>query len=724
MSYCIRFSRQKNSFINHAEAHAKKETLMSWTMTCTHSTRSASYAPPVVGNGQLSLQADYQGAQFQKSYQDIFPTIWWAGRRYDTSMRELIPFGHFEQSVRFGDQEPVEPESWEQFLQVHEASIRSEAVYGKECKIKSEIFIHADKNVIAITKQIDAPEGSQYTFRYVFSRPGPENEAPRRVNYQAKTGPDGSAELVYQADEQAFYEGQISLLADSPCDVQANENVLSLTVPVSRKRITFFIILADNQNTGDFRREAEQMKDEIRQVGVEGLKHTHKAAWKSFWDRSFISLPETDIESVYLTALYHLRCIATPWSIPVAIADKYWHGRYFGFDEHFAFMGLLTSNHLEEAKRVPDFRFQGLKAAYVRASQYNQVILKGGARYPWITVETGEESAQAGIWIDHVFHMAHIALSAWQYYRYSHEISYLEQKGYPILEGCADFFYYQSVYDVADGRTIIGKYTDLERLGPAVENAYMTTCSAIATLKAAAQAARILDTDPKKRDAWEQTADRLKKFLPHDGEKYIPFPGCTQKSVAVLSGLFPYGIVETDDTYQRQAIEDFCQSESQFGNMYPVGESVCPWYAAWKAVVFARLLDGHRAYAATRQGADTAGCFSELFEINEPSVSIKPWFSTAEGTWIQGVNEMLVQSDEKTINIAPAVPDHWKIFLFKLACIGGRTVHVRVVDRCLIDLSIDPSTAPTGLVVTIPNWMRIHRDLDVGSLQVQKRVSG
>ena len=69
---------------------------------------------------------------------------------------------------------------------------------------------------------------------------------------------------------------------------------------------------------------------------------------------------------------------------------------------------------------------------------------------------------------------------------------------------------------------------------------------------------------------------------------------------------------------------------------------------------------------------------------------MKPWFSTAEGTYVQGINEMLLQSDEKAIRIAPAVPDHWRSFSFCLAAVGvdfGHAAHadLRAIQRSRTD---------------------------------------
>lgn len=700
---------------------------MIWQKTCGSDAKEE-YHPPLAGNGQLSFLVDFQGVQFQKAWRQMVPTIWWAGRRYDTPHRELVPFGHFEQALTQGGEPLNEPLSWQQTLDVKDACITSICKYEHNISVASEVFVHADMNVIAISKQFPEDSRLGYTFKYILSRPD-DALPPRRMTWSGRTDPSGAIEIAYQVDGQYSYEGIILILSDQPAQPVIANNCFSLHFDHVSPSISCFIIMVDNLMISDYRSEAARIRHLIEQdqrsgkAGRDDLTKTHTAAWHAFWAESALDLPEKDIESVYQTAQYHLRCIATPWSIPVAIANTHWHGRYFGFDEHFGFMGLLTSNHLDLARRVPEFRFQGLERAYTRASRYGKTIFNGGARYPWETVETGEEAAPSGFWLDHIFHMAHIALSSWHYYQFSNDLNFLRSKGYPVIKACAAFFLFQSVYTVADGRTIIGRCTDLERLGSAVENAYMTTCSAIATLQAAAQAAGLLDLDPEQARQWQDAAVKLREHLPHDGTQYIPFPGCDQKSVAVLSGLFPYGVIPPDDSRQHRAILDFCADESAFGNMYPVGKSVCTWYAAWKAIVFARLSDGGRAYAATRQGADTAGCFSEIYEINEPAVSIKPWFSTAAGTFLQGVNEMLLQADDKTIRIAPAVPEHWRTFSFRLPCSGGCLVDVAVVDGCLTRLVIsDQRPADQTLQplqprsVVLPSWLTVSDDVHLGGI--------
>ena len=59
-----------------------------------------------------------------------------------------------------------------------------------------------------------------------------------------------------------------------------------------------------------------------------------------------------------------------------------------------------------------------------------------------------------------------------------------------------------------------------------------------------------------------------------------------------------------------------------------------------------------------------------MFEIYE--CGIRPWFTTAEGIFIQAVNELLLQFDSNgTPKFAPAVPAAWREFSFRLGKPGG-----------------------------------------------------
>ena len=238
-----------------------------------------------------------------------------------------------------------------------------------------------------------------------------------------------------------------------------------------------------------------------------------------------------------------------------------------------------------------------------------------------------------------------------------------------MIRACAKFITKHMVYKDGD-KLYIGKCTDLERLGSSAQNPFMTACGAIRLLQCCAEAASVLNIDEEYAAECTYTANKLYENLPAEGDMYVPLLNCKQKSIAIFSGKFPFDILKNNDEKMLAAWEDFEKNGAAYGNMYPVGKNLSPWYACWMALGYARINQAEKAYSSLKQAYKSVGVFDEMFEINEQDVCLRPWFTTASGIFITAVNEMLLQSDGKTIKIMPAFP-HSLDAEFKLAAKGG-----------------------------------------------------
>ena len=478
--------------------------------------------------------------------------------------------------------------------------------------MRSYVYCHLRFNLIVIRKEIRGTDS--FRMRYLF--------APERTD----SVPVTETKTAYQINTWSGIRGTVSFFSPDPA-VTALHTGTEIILTSSAPAAVFYLA---------FDEEAETFARTHSEPEIEA---SHRAAWAEYWAESTVPadrLPEQVLKAAR-TSEYHLRISSTKWSIPTGIYPYHWEGRYFAFDEFFALEGLLAAGHLSTAKKVPQFRFSHLDAAKTRA--YSYFGSKSPAtRFVWETIEQpGIEGAPGGFWIEHIFHLAHIALGAWHCSQNGSDLEFLRETAYPLMCGCAEYYRIFSVDEKEKGRFVIGKCTDLERLGAARENPFMTTCGVIATFRAAAEAANLLHTDSGLRENWITLAEKLTQTLPQNDHTYLPYPGCTDKSIGLFSGIFPYGNLPVDDPKQRQGIQDFCASEQQFGNMYPVGKSLCTWYAGWKAVTFRRLGETETAKTVVRQMAEETGCFSEVFEIFE--TGHHPWFCTGEGILLQAVCE-------------------------------------------------------------------------------------
>jgi trehalose/maltose hydrolase-like predicted phosphorylase len=100
---------------------------------------------------------------------------------------------------------------------------------------------------------------------------------------------------------------------------------------------------------------------------------------------------------------------------------------------------LLSSNHQNGAKHAVNFRAETLAYAVKRASNMSLYPERMQARYPWHTDEDGRDVTSACYSADHVFHMANVAMGAWEFYLHSGDIEYLREKLYPVIKACAGF---------------------------------------------------------------------------------------------------------------------------------------------------------------------------------------------------------------------------------------------------------------------------------------------
>ena len=693
----------------------------------------AKYVPPLISNGSLSLQIDGTGGQRQAKYAGI----WRAGRRYGSPKADLVPFGWFEQSLRFSSVSTPEsasssvdvtsasetnspssseyPPEWTQTLDVRRGLMTTVGRWN-ELTQTMECFTPLDQDVLVMRRSVTShaaiPLHVQLQLTYHFCPPGKTDQLPDRVILPTSYPSNDNAWTI-QPEQNAIClrnhifghpvsQGEILLFTDlstkasDPSDFQMTYQIDALTAtltiegtlaPGETKPVTFFILLEDSIDGPEFSTRAVERMKFIRKTGAETLLNRNIQAWTDYLAESLVDIPDAAVQRMLNTAQYHLRVNATRWSFPVGIAPALWNGRYFGWDEMFCHQGLITSNHLTIARRCPEFRKAILPVATSRVAHYGKPG-RYGARYVWEALEDGSEGAPQGFWYDHIFHMSNIARSAWTQYLYSGDLEYLQSTGYPIILECARYFRSHWVYEDSNGEMYIGKCTDLERLGPAKDHPFMTTCGAIYTLRAAVDAAQRLGKDADEMTDFRQVADRLVASLPHRDGAYIGYPNCTEPTIATLGGIFPYDIFDGSNALQKNAAYRFMREGRANGNMYPVGNAVCPWYAGKLAATFAVLEDRDAPIQFMRDAALTTGYFGEIYEINEATVSINPWFTTAAGNCVYAVNQMLIHCSDDEIRLFSGVPDTWTDFRFRLPAYDGILVDAEVRDGRLTRLTL------------------------------------
>lgn len=678
------------------------------TVTSPDGREPADYVPAMLSNGRLNAFLDYglsvASTTKETRRKHFQPGIYWEGRRLGDNAGkatrfgwELLPQGAFRTVLAVDGVVLSEPVRWTQTLDLHRALMTTEGVFADGVTLLGEAFVAKTRNVIAVRQTVTNGSDAVRTVALGLVYTTPDHP---RICGNWRADADGATWAATCYGRFVTRETIALRAADAGGTPEIGADGFDGSVrrtfalrPGERRTVAWFVAYDDDLED-HLPAITSAPKPVASLTTYAALRDEHVADWAAFAAESEVRVPDARIQSLFAMARYHLRCVATEWSIPVGVIQSHWAGRIFAFDEMYAAQGLAAAGHLSTARVAADFRAATLTNAAIRCNlDQGRPFGKSGARWVWEAAEGNDiECSPLGFWMDHVFQQAAVAQTMWTYFRYTGDRDYLAQKGYDVIRECALFFRRLQVIDLPDGTSFVTKCTDLERLGPGHERAFMTTCGAITTLRAAADAADVLGRDVELAADFRACADRLVSSLPeHDG-RYIAYPGCTEESMGTLAGFYPFHAFDRTNGKQVAAVEHFLKNGQAFGNMYETGKRICPWYAATMAM--ASLRAGNVEFPAVRwlqEAACSGGVWGEYWEINEPGVSqYRPWFMTAAGNVLYAICQLLVADMEGGVHLAAGVPDDWRDYSFRLPAPGGWTVEMQVKDGKVARFDVHP----------------------------------
>ncbi|MCX7044752.1 MAG: Tat pathway signal sequence domain protein [Candidatus Sumerlaeota bacterium] len=431
------------------------------------------------------------------------------------------------------------------------------------------------------------------------------------------------------------------------------------------------------------------------------LLETHRAWWHDFYPRSFVSIPDTQLESFYWIQFYKLASASRPDRPPVDLLgpwyrDTGWPRIWWNLNIQTLYLPVYAGNHLElgesfinfmDAKRANFARnakeiWKFDDCATVPHTTDNEGLRGDGTCAPDNYINPGDFT-----WALHNY---------WQHYRYSMDESMVtDQKKhafYPLLRGSVNL-YLHLLKKGDDGKLHLPVLHSPE-YGNDSDNNYNLSLLRWACQTLIALNQRYNLNDPL-LPKWQETLKDLVDYQADEKGLRIGAGMSFTKSHRHWSHILmvhPLHIMDLSQPANRDLIVKSINHWLTVGG----GAGVFGWSRAAAASLYAALGDGDNAIDSIHKHLSNARFVRPNTMYIEGSPVIECSIVLA-----RSLQDMLLQSWGGTINIFPAIPKAWNeavfhdlraegAFLVSAERKGGKTVWARVKSLAGEPLRIKP----------------------------------
>jgi len=422
---------------------------------------------------------------------------------------------------------------------------------------------------------------------------------------------------------------------------------------------------------------AKKRVEDALSGGWEGLQTTHQLWWMTYWQKSWIEVPNKVVEKQWYLDTYKFGAASRRGAPPISLQGPWtaddgrippWKGDYHhDLNTQLSYWPCYTSNRLGEGLCYLDWlwltkpncevwtkRFFGLPGLNVPMTgdiENNQI--GGWHQYT--------HSSTTAAWLAHHFYL---------HWRYSMDRDFLKDRAFPYIRDAAIFL--EAVTEKGpDGKRTLPLSSSpeinddrLEAWFPSITNYDLALIRW--TFQTASELAKELGQQ-EESEHWAGVLKEMPEFaLDSEDHRLLvakDYPlKVSHRHFSHLMAIHPLGLIRWENGDQdRQTIQ------AALAEMDRVGTSQwCGYSFAWEANMAARARQGVRAEKALETFA-SAFCLRNSFHANGDQSSkgysnftYRPF--TLEGNFASaaGLQEMLIQSYSGVLRLFPAIPPSWQ----------------------------------------------------------------
>ena len=577
-------------------------------------------------------------------------------------------------------------------LDLWNAEIRGN-IYTDSGSIAIQIFAHTEQEVFVIKEKPAGGEKLSINFL-------PELAVSPRYHYQNQWQGFAPEGFTPNPAPRVYQEGDIHYVVQ---ELLAGGNYTTAwrQASVNEERVHLFTI----QNSFPAYHSPLQAKDLLEKIGLmnyDSMVSTHRDWWHSFYQKSFISIPDKRMEGFWWIQQYKLAS-ATRHNKPAIDVLGPWYKRtpwaayWWNLNVQLTYYPMYSSNHLDlgeslinsinqnihhlVANTPVQFRHNSATLGRTTSLDMKAVIdLDNPSTFP-----RGEPDMEAGnlTWILHNYYM---------HYQYSMDDGMLINL-YPLLKRSINF-YLNILQEGQDGELHLPV-----TYSPEYPGGYTRDCNYdLALLHWGCQTLLDLNSEKNYHDSlavtWRRVLENLTEYPTNENGlmigRDVPYDK-SHRHYSHLLMIYPLHLLNGETQEEKELIL------KSLNHWHSFPDALQGYSFTGGASIYAKLGMGNEAYAYL----DTL--LNNFVKPNTMYMEAGPVIETPLSA-VTSINEMLLQSWGGKIRIFPAVPDKWQnvafhnlrtegAFLVSAERKDGNTEWIRIKslagEPCIIKSDID-----------------------------------
>ena len=273
--------------------------------------------------------------------------------------------------------------------------------------------------------------------------------------------------------------------------------------PGEEIRVEKVVAIVSSKQHADPEKEAGRQLDAAC-ADLSGVRKRHVEGWAHLWTGR-IESSHPRLKQLANSCLYHLYSTVREETGdshgPCGLFGNGWDGHVF-WDTDLWTQPVLALFNPSLARSCAAYRHRTLGGARENAVREGEA----GARYGWMTGETGAECCSQRVFQEERHIVSCVALGQWLYAVGAGDEDWLAGEGLEVLTGCAEYWVSRAVKD-ADGRYHILKVCGPDEHAGCVDDNAVTNWGAAWTLRKAAELTCQQGNTPP--PVWQEIADGL-----------------------------------------------------------------------------------------------------------------------------------------------------------------------------------------------------------------------